>query len=576
METAMNDTPAHWQASLQNSLGVYLPSILGGLAILLVGWLVALLAAGATRKALARLGTNQRLGAHTQTSADFERIASRVVFWAILLLALMGMFSVLRVEGVSGPLNTLATTVMLYLPRILLAIALAVIAWLVATVVRTVVNRALSRSRVDEKLSQNADMKPLSQSMGNVAYWLVLLLFLPAIVGALQIEGLMTPLTGMTSSLLGMLPNLLAAVLIAGVGWLIAKAVRGLVSNLLASTGIDRFSESHPDTRGMKLSDLGGTLAFVLVIVPALIAALDALKIQAISAPLTRMLDIFLQAIPNLLAAAAILVLAWFIGRFVASLVERLLANLGFDRLPARLGLGHAFSETSAVPSASTPAGSDAFMATTTLSQQQDAPVDAMARGPQSAPLAMEPSSSTTLSALGGKLALFFIMLFATVEAAALLGFAGINDLLEQFISFGADVLLGLVILAVGWWLADVAARAIERANPEGRGMARIARFAILGLVTAMGLRAMGVADDIVNLAFGLVLGAIAVAIALAFGLGGRDAAGKISQRWADEFLQRNPDGKPRVRAGQSAQPIPPAQPMQPSQEPGRTPPPML
>ena len=547
-----------WQASLQNSLGVYLPSILGGLAILLIGWIIALVAAGATRKALARLGANQRLGSHTQSSADFERIASRVVFWAIMLLALIGMFSVLRVEGVSGPLNTLATTVMLYLPRLLLAIALAVIAWLVATVVRTIVNRALSKTRVDEKLSQNADMKPLAQSMGNVAYWLVLLLFLPAIVGALQIEGLMGPLTGMTSSLLGILPNLFAAILIAGVGWLIAKAVRGLVSNLLATTGIDRFSESHPDTRGMKLSDLGGTLAFVLVIVPTLIAALDALKIDAISAPLTRMLDIFLQAIPNLLAAAAILVLAWFIGRFVAGLVERLLANLGFDRLPARLGLGHAFDED---PTAT--AAQAAFVSTPTAG----APSDAMAQVPEPTPTstaaaARASSGGLRVSALGGKLALFFIMLFATVEAAALLGFAGINDLLEQFIAFGADVLLGLVILAVGWWLADVAARAIERANPDARGMARIARVAILGLVIAMGLRAMGVADDIVNLAFGLVLGAVAVAAALAFGLGGRDAAGKIAQRWADDYLQRNPDGKPRVRA--------------PSAPPPRSPPPML
>lgn len=543
-----------WQDSLQNSLGVYLPSILGGLAILLIGWIVALLAAGATRKALARLGTNQRLGAHTQSSTDFERIASRVVFWAIMLLALIGMFSVLQVEGVSGPLSTLATTVTTYLPRLLLAIALAVVAWLVATVVRTIVNRALSRTRVDERLSQNADMKPLSQSMGNVAYWLVLLLFLPAIVGALQIEGLMGPLTGMTSSLLGILPNIFAAILIGGVGWLIAKAVRGLVSNLLATTGVDRFSESHPDTRGMKLSDLGGTLAFVLVIVPTLIAALDALKIQAISAPLTRMLDIFLQAIPNLLAAAAILVLAWFIGRFVAGLVERLLANLGFDRVPGRLGLGHAFEDD-----ASASAAQAAFVSTPatlgTLDAGTTPPTDAMARTPESAATpASRPAGGTRVSALGGKLALFFIMLFATVEAAALLGFAGVNDLLEQFIAFGADVLLGLVILAVGWWLADLAARAIERANPQARGMARIARFAILGLVIAMGLRAMGVADDIVNLAFGLVLGAIAVATALAFGLGGRDAAGKIAQRWADDYLQRNPDAKPRVRAGQDPQ----------------------
>ena len=552
----MPDRP--WQASLQNSLGVYLPSILGGIAILLVGWIIALVASSATRRALAAVGTNQRLGAHTQTSVDFQRIAGRVVFWAIMLLALLGMLSVLRVQGVSGPLGTLVTTVMLYLPRLLLAVALAVVAWLVATVVRTLVNRTLSKTRVDERLSQNADMKPLSQSMGNVAYWLVLLLFLPAIVGALQIEGLMAPLTGMTSSLLGMLPNIFAAVIIGGVGWLIAKAVRGLVSNLLATTGIDRWSEQHPDTRGLKLSDLGGTLAFVMVIVPALIAALDALKISAISAPLTRMLGIFFNAIPNLLAAAAILILAWFIGRFVASLVERLLSDLGFDRLPARLGLGHAFRDpdTGLPTTTGTPTtGSDALMATTTMERAAEAqgaftPTDAMAQPPPMATptsaAAVESRGGGTLSAFAGKLALFFVMLFATVEAASMLGFAGINALLQQFIDFGADVLLGLVILAVGWWLADVAGRAIERANPQSRSLARIVRFAILGLVTAMGLRAMGVADDIVNLAFGLVLGAIAVAVALAFGLGGREAAGRIADRWASDYVNRRPPDRPQ------------------------------
>ena len=542
-----------WQASLQNSLGVYLPSILGGIAILLVGWIVALVAAAATRRGLAAVGTNQRLASHTQTSVNVERIGGRIVFWAIMLLAVIGMVSVLQVQGVSGPLSTLATTVMLYLPRLLLAIALAVVAWLVATVVRTIVNRALSKTRVDERLASEAEMRPLSQSMGNVAYWLVLLLFLPAIVGALQIEGLMTPLTGMTSSLLGMLPNIFAAVIIAGVGWLVAKAVRGLVSNLLATTGIDRWSEQHPDTRGLKLSDLGGTLAFVMVIIPALIAALDALKITAISAPLTGMLAIFFDAIPNLLAAAAILILAWFIGRFVASLVERLLSDLGFDRLPARLGLGHAFRDPQAATPATPETGSDVLMATATVERSTDpslaAPTDAMARTPAATPTSAAVDAAAqggTLSAFAGKLALFFIMLFATVEAASMLGFAGINALLQQFIDFGADVLLGLVILGVGWWLADVAGRAIERANPQSRGLARIVRFAIIGLVTAMGLRAMGVADDIVNLAFGLVLGAIAVAAALAFGLGGREAAGRIAQRWANEYLERRPPDRPQ------------------------------
>ena len=95
------------------------------------------------------------------------------------------------------------------------------------------------------------------------------------------------------------------------------------------------------------------------------------------------------------------------------------------------------------------------------------------------------------------------------------------------------DILLGSTILVVGFWLANIAYAAVDRASGENtRGLARIARYAILALVTAMGLRAMGIADDIVNLAFGLTLGAIAVAVALSFGLGGREAAGKLMEHW--------------------------------------------
>ncbi|HSM10072.1 MAG TPA: mechanosensitive ion channel [Lysobacter sp.] len=523
--------PVTWQYSLQNSLGVYLPSILGALAILLIGWLIALIASAATRKGLAALRTNERLNAQTHSSMNFERIAGRVVFWSILLLAVIGMFSVLRVEGLSNPLSELAATVMLYLPRLLVAAALAVLAWLLATLVRTVVNKALGATKLDERLSKDAEMQPLSQTMGNVAYWLVLLLFLPAIVGALQIEGLMTPLSDMTATLLNMLPNIFAAVLIGVVGWIIAKAVRGLVTNLLAATGVDRFSQDNEQTRGLKLSQLGGTLAFILVIVPTLIAALDALRIEAISGPLTRMLDVFLQAIPNVLAAAAILLIAWFLGRFVAELVTRLLANLGFDRVPERVGMGHAFAATGGqLP---TTAADNEFIA------RQPGEPDLPPTGPSN------PSSTPirlSLSELAGRIALFFIMLFATVEAAALLGFGGVRDLLEAFIAFGADILLGLVIFVVGYWLANLAGEAIQRANRDNAvGLARIARVAILGLVIAMGLRAMGIADEIVNLAFGLVLGAVAVATALAFGLGGREAAGDIAKRWSSQYLERKP-----------------------------------
>ncbi len=127
-------------------------------------------------------------------------------------------------------------------------------------------------------------------------------------------------------------------------------------------------------------------------------------------------------------------------------------------------------------------------------------------------------------------------MLFASVEAARQLGFEQFGELVTTFIQFGGNVLLGSVILMVGFWLSNLAFNAIDQAaGSKSSGLARIARMAILGLVLAMGLRAMGIADDIVNLAFALVLGALAVA----FGLGGREAAGELAKQWLADYRNK-------------------------------------
>lgn len=525
---------------LEFSLGQYLPSVLGAVLILVVGLLVALLVRGGIRKGLTRLRLNERVGSQTRTQLDVVRVAASIAFWFVILLTLIGVFSVLQIDGLYGPFSALVAEVMLYLPRIVLAAVLALVAWILATVLRAGIERLMAAGQWDEKLSASAGVKPLSAVLGNVVYWLVLLLFLPAIVGALRIEGLMTPLNELTGRFMGALPNVFAAAIIGVVGWLIARVLRGLVTNLLAAAGVDRFSNRTDVTEGVRLSELGGTLAFILVIVPTLIAALDALAIEAISAPASEMLSLLLNAVPNILAAALILLVAWFLGRFVTGLLVRLLQNLGTDRLPARLGLSRLVPETApGTPSAPLREGPGP-QRVEHLADDLDPPVDPLVDPARTAP------SGDGLSAFVGRLALFFIMLFATVEAAHRLGFVGVRDLLAMFIAFGGDILLGVVILAVGYWLADLAAGAIERANPDGRtGFARIVRVAILGLVIAMGLRAMGIADDIVNLAFGLVLGAVAVAVALAFGLGGREAAGKIADRWAEDHLARKRRDEP-------------------------------
>ncbi|MDD3785388.1 MAG: mechanosensitive ion channel, partial [Hydrogenophaga sp.] len=437
---------------------------------------------------LGALRINERFVRLTGTGVDIEGAVGLGLFWVVLLFALVAVFNSLNLATVSGPFTAFTTELFAYAPRLLGGLALALLAWLLASVVRMVSQKLLDRTTLDEKLSEHADMAPIGESLAGALFWLVILLFVPAILGALGLRGLLDPLTQMLTKALDMLPNAVAALVIGGVGWILATVLRNLTTNLSRTAGIDKIGQRAGIGETVRLSGVAGMLVFVVVFVPSLIAALDALKIEAISRPATDMLGMILEAVPHLIAAALILVVTWLVATFASRLLASLLATLGFDTLPERIGLGHAFSQVSA-------------------------------------------------STFVGRVALFFAMLFATVEAANQLGFEQVGGIVETFIRFGGDILLGSAILIIGFWLANVAFTAIDRAaGPNSKGLARIARFAILALVVAMGLRAMGIADDIVNLAFGLTLGAIAVAVALSFGLGGREAAGKLMEHWLSRF----------------------------------------
>jgi hypothetical protein len=332
-------------------------------------------------------------------------------------------------------------------------------------------------------------MRPMSESAGHVLYGLVWLLFLPAILGAFQLQGLLTPVQDMVDEILAMLPNIFAAVVLGVVGWFVAKLLRNLVANLLAAAGVDKLGERVGLKGTMPLSNLLGLLVFIFVFVPALIAALNALEIETISGPATEMLAELMAAIPNIFAAALILAVAFFLAEFVGNLVANLLGGVGFDQLPGKLGLAGVSPE------------------------------------------------GASPSRFVGRVIVFFVLLFATVEAAGVLGFSQVSEIVAMLIEFGGQVLLGIVIIGVGLWIANLAHGAISRLNrPNSAFVAGLARFTILGMVLAMGLRAMGIADDIVNLAFGLTLGALAVAVALSFGLGGREAAGKQMEHWLAKF----------------------------------------
>ncbi|MDO9133350.1 mechanosensitive ion channel [Hydrogenophaga sp.] len=485
------NTNALWD-SLQSNLGTHIPQLLGALAIFILGWLIAVLVRAATRKTLGFSGVNHRFGKLTGTGVDIEGAVALGLFWVVILLTLVAVFNSLNLAIVSGPFSAFTTQLFEYAPRLVGGLVLALVGWLVASVVRALAQKLLDKTTLDDKLSEHADMAPISEGLAGALFWLVILLFVPAILGALQLEGLLDPLRSMVTKTLDMLPNAVAAIVIGGVGWIVATVLRKLTTHLSRTAGIDRLGSRAGLAETVQLSSVIGMLVFIAVFLPSLIAALDALKIEAISRPATDMLSSLMQAVPNIVAAGLILVVTWLVASFASQLLASLLAALGFDTLPARVQMAHAFEKTSA---------------------------------------------SRTV----GRVVLFFAMLFATVEAAAQLGFHQVSDIVASFIRFGGDILLGSAILVIGFWLANVAFEAINRASgARTQGLARIGRYAILALVIAMGLRAMGIADDIVNLAFGLTLGAVAVAFALSFGLGGREAAGKLMDHWLARFRKED------------------------------------
>ena len=481
--------------ALQQALGAQIPQVLGALAILVLGWLLAVVVRASVRRGLKLLRLNERIAQNTKTVLGAEEAAATGAFWLILLATLVATLNSLDLTLLSAPLAQMVQDVVGYIPHLAAGAVLALVAWLLATLLRALVTKALAATTLDERLSHEAGMAPMSRNAGNVLFWLVILFFLPAILAALRLDGVLDPVRNLLGQLLGYLPNILGASMIALAGFVVARVLRALVSNLLAAAGAQRINGCLGLDASIQLPRLGGTLVFILVLVPSLIAALDALKIEAISRPATQVLEQVLGTTPHILAACIIVLLTWYVARFAAGLLTRLLESAGVDTLPEKLGLGQALSG------------------------------------------ALRPSQ------LAGRLVLFFALLFATVEAAGQLGFVQVSDVVTTFITFGGDILLGSAILVVGFWLSSLAAGAIARTGKEGSTFAaNVARFAILGLVTAMGLRAMGIANEIVQLAFGLTLGAVAVAFALAFGLGGRDAAGKLLEHCVARLLRNKED----------------------------------
>jgi hypothetical protein len=385
-------------------------------------------------------------------------------------------------------------------PRILGAIAIFVIAWILARAVRWAIAKVVDKVPVLQRHNEAEPGKTVGGLIGDVAFWLVLLVGILLALQPLRLTQVLEPVQELTTTTFAFVPNVIGAGLIFFVGLVIAKIVRRvvegalLVANVdgwLRRTGLMESAGTAPATpteapvepsKRPSISRSIGTIIFYLIMIPVTIAALDALRIEAISGPAREMLDPIGQSIPSIAGALILLWLGYVLGKIAKSATEQILPSMGFDRAVSAIGVS---------------------------------------------------TESTTPSRTVGTVVMVAIMLFFAIKAAELLNSPIIAVMLAQALELGSRVLFGTGIILVGVVIARIVSNLVSGSGSEG-WLPAILKWSIIALSVAMGLRFMGLANEIVIIAFASIIGSAAVACALAFGLGGRATAGRLLERWAD------------------------------------------
>lgn len=530
--------------TIGENLGTSVLNLLRGILILLVGWIIAGILRRITKTLLDKTNIDNQIAAWVVgnqggKAPPIEKWVAEFVYWLVILFAIIAALEALELQQVSQPLQSLLNEVTSFLPQVGGAVVLLGAAWLLATLVRLIVGRALQTVRIDERLGQQIGEEgsfSLAETISNTLYWFIFLLFLPSILSTLRLEGTLVPVQDLLNQLLAILPNVLGAVLIGFSGWLVAQVIRRVVTNLLAATGTDRIGAKFGLTgqdNAHRLSWILGTTAYLLILLPVAIAALNALQIRAISEPAIAMLEDILAVLPQIFTAAVVLILAYVAGKYLADLVTSLLTSMGFNHVMEWLGFAASpaseptvinFPETSYDP----PAGGN-------FPENPDDPQATRLQTPEMKPTTRTPSE------LLGTIVLIGVMLVATLAAVDILAIDALTNLVSGIVVIAGQVLVGVVVFVIGLYLANFAFNLITSSgNRQAQIAGHAARIAIIIFVSAMALRQMGIAPDIVNLAFGLLGGAIAVAVAIAFGFGSREIAAEQVRGWLEDFKRQD------------------------------------
>lgn len=400
--------------------------------------------------------------------------------------------------------------------NIVAAIVILLATWIIASLVKSALSKWLVKIPFLQRSEDGG--RGLAGSLATIVSLLIWLLGLTAVLTLFSLDSVLSPLQGLLNGFMQAVPGIVGAGLIFFIGYVLAKVVRQILVTALHAAHFDervanfgsdakRVSDApinrsatqpaqapqgqpypqqgqpqqgqpqqmaapqqRPAQQRSSVTDIIGNVVFALIVVVVAIAALDVLGIPALSGPATRMLSMFLDALPLIIGAGILLAVGVVIANFIINILEPILEGLNLDEKLEGLGI-----ERGSVDSVKV---------------------------------------ITTIVRVG-------IILFFAVAAANLLNFAAITRILDNVLSLGGRILFGAAVILAGVFIANLLAKIVSGTASH------IIRVATIVLFSAMGLQFMGIADSIINLAFAALVVGGAAAAALAFGLGGRDAAAR-------------------------------------------------
>lgn len=377
------------------------------------------------------------------------------------------------------------------LPNVLAALIILLVAFLSATIAKALITKLLSVVGVDKLFAkakvEDERKEKIKAFIVKLVYFVTFILWMPGFFERLGMNGVASPIINMMNKVLEYLPNIVGCVLLLIVGFFIAKTVKELLIPVFKKLKIDQYlKKAGVDSKSsFSVAEVLANTVYVIILIPIIIGALNVLQIHAISDPAVGMLNTIMSYIPKVALALVIFFVGKFIAKLVFVLLEKLFEAIGLDKISDKV-----------------------FNATGT-----------------------NVNKDLSLSKIVAYIVEYVILILFTVQALNVIQLDVLTNIGGVVIAYLPYAVSGILMLGIALLLANFVQKLILKSFPESKGTALLLKTLIIILGIFITLYQLGIATTLVNSAFIIILGAVAVAFAIAFGVGGKEFASHMLNR---------------------------------------------